>query len=51
MIRKLSVGEIESAIAKIEYLGYAVIPGVLSKEVTRHLLGKVETLFKESSPI
>lgn len=51
MIRKLSAGEIESAITKIKYLGYAVIPGVLSKEVTQHLLGKVETLFKETSPI
>lgn len=51
MIRKLSAGEIESAITKIEYLGYAVIPGVPSKEVTRHLLGKVEALFKETSPI
>jgi hypothetical protein len=51
MIRKLSAGEIESAISKIEYLGYAVIPGVLSKVVTRHLLEKVETLFKEASPI
>ena len=51
MIRKLSAGELESAISKIEYLGYAVIPGVLSKEVTRHLLKKVETLFNDAGPI
>ncbi len=51
MIRKLSADELESAIAKIEYLGYAVIPGVLSKEVTRHLLDKIETFYKEASPI
>ena len=51
MIRKLSADEIESAIAKIEYLGYAVIPGVLSKEVTRGLLKKVETLFECANPL
>jgi hypothetical protein len=51
MIRKLSAGEIEAAIAKIEYLGYAVIPGVLSKQATRHLLEKVETLFECANPL
>lgn len=51
MIRKLSAGEIESAITKIEYLGYTVIPEVLSKEVTRNLLEKVKVLFEVGVPI
>jgi ectoine hydroxylase-related dioxygenase (phytanoyl-CoA dioxygenase family) len=51
MIRKLSAEEIESAITKIEYLGFAVIPDVLSKEVTQQLLAKVEVFFKEAIPI
>jgi hypothetical protein len=51
MIRKLSEDELATAIAKIEYLAYAVIPEVMSKEVTRHLLNKIDYLYKQSSPI
>jgi ectoine hydroxylase-related dioxygenase (phytanoyl-CoA dioxygenase family) len=51
VIRKLSAFEIESAISKIEYLGYAIIPEVLSQQVTRRLLETVQTLFKEATPI
>jgi hypothetical protein len=51
MIRKLSPDEIESAIAKIKYLGYAVIHGVLSNEMTQLLRKKIEVLYQNATPI
>lgn len=51
MIKRLSASEVESAITRIEYLGYAVIPGVLSKELTQRLLEKVKKLFGNANPV
>ena len=51
MIKRLSASEVESAITRIEYLGYAVIPGVLSKELTQRILEKVKKLFGNANPV
>ena len=51
LIRKLCDGEIESAIKAISYLGYAVIPCVLSNAVIDSLLSKIGSLEKASAPI
>lgn len=44
MPRKLSSKEIQNAVKKISYLGYAIIPGYLSKLLIEKLLSKIISL-------
>jgi hypothetical protein len=50
-MRKLSNDEIKSIIAKIEYLGYAIIPQILANEEVSKLLAEVKGLHKMIKPI
>lgn len=51
MSRKLSSKEIQNAIKKISYLGYAIIPGYLSKLLIEKLLSKIISLHAMTKPI